>query len=129
MKLGYCALDKGRTPLTGTEERACWVRKSTEVSVSIPVIDAAAGSGDGGSGIWGAVAQAVEGPAVEGPAVEGPDKPASVNGMWTESDLLRDPEPQRHQHGGSIRPRPWGPVPGHREPATGLRGLKWPRQG
>ena len=113
MKLGYCGLDKGRVPLTGSEERSCWERRSAEPGDAAPPLP------DAGEGIWGAAA--------DGP--EPPDQPAPSLGMWAEPDIDRDAEPERErdQHGGSIRPRPWGPVPGHREPASGIRGIKWPR--
>jgi len=44
--------------------------------------------------------------------------------MWTESDSIKDPEKARHQYGGSIRSRPWGPVPGHPEPTGWRRGIR-----
>jgi hypothetical protein len=132
-KFGYCALDKGRSPLVGDEERSCWQRRPAESGLFAAPADAAespgagAGAGadegadagaDAGSGIWGATAS----------AEASPDQPVPGHGMWTEADLARDPEPERHQHTGSIRERPWGPVPGHRDNSRGLRNTGRPRQ-
>jgi hypothetical protein len=125
VKLGYCALDKGRTPIRGDDERACWEPSLVEVGAE-PPHGAAAGAGSGAGsrsntdpGIWGTPAQS---------EVQ-PDRAASGHGMWAEPDMIRDEGSGRNQHAGSIRERPWGPVPGHREPASGLRAIRWPRNG
>jgi hypothetical protein len=115
---GYCGLDKGRAPLTGLEERPCWERAPGAERAPAPERGAATPLPDAGDGIWGA--------ALEGPAP--PDRPAADLGMWAEPDIDRDAEPDRNQHEGSIRARPWGPVPGHRDSPGGMRGGKWPRQ-
>jgi hypothetical protein len=110
--LGYCALDKHRTPLSGDEERGCWERSPTETSCAIDLVSGgvAVAAAVGGRGLWGVPAR----------AGEPPDEPSVKHGMWTEADSIRDPERARHQYGGSIRSRPWGPVPGLRD-ETGWR--------
>jgi hypothetical protein len=114
--LGYCVLDKRRAPLTGDEERPCWERSPAEaVEEAGPVPGAIAGPGvAGGRGLWG----------TPGPTEMPPDRAAPEHGMWTESDSVKDPEKARHQHGGSIPSRPWGPVPGHPEPTGWRRGIR-----
>lgn len=113
---GYCALDKGRAPLTGEEERACWERKAAELeserddAPDETAVPAPAGSG----GLWGTIA----------PTETAPEGEARVQGMWTEPDSIRDPEAPTHQHGSSIRSKPWGPVPGLREPTGWRRGIR-----
>ena len=113
---GYCALDKGRAPLTGEEERACWQRRTGEVDIEgddapeAKAVPAAAGSG----GLWGTIV----------PTEPAPHGETRVQGMWTESDSIRDPEAPAHQHGGSIRSKPWGPVPGLRETTGWRRGIR-----
>lgn len=54
----------------------------------------------------------------------GPDRDAPSHGMWTESGSVREPDPHERQHVGSIRSRPWGPVPGHSEPTGWRRGIR-----
>ena len=113
-RLSYCALDKGRTPLTGEEERACWERKTTEAEAdkraAEEVVPAAADSGD----LWSIPA------AAKAPEDDG----VRVPGIWTEADSIRSAETSAHQHGGSIRSKPWGPVPGLREPTGWRRGIR-----
>jgi hypothetical protein len=113
-RLGYCSLDKRRTPLSGDEERPCWERSAAE---TYGETGATGGTAEpvavAGRGLWGAPA----------PTDTPPDRAARGHGMWTESDSLKDPESARHQNEGSIRSRPWGPVPGHSEPTGRLRGL------
>ena len=53
-----------------------------------------------------------------------PDREARGHGMWTESDSIRRAGEPGRQHGGSIRPRPWGPVPGLRQPTGWRRGIR-----
>jgi hypothetical protein len=111
-RLGYCAQDKGRAPIDGTEQRACWERTSAEefaTSGASPGPTRPVASSPG-IGLWGSVAT----------GESSPDRAAPAICMWTESDSSKDPEADRRQHGGSIRSQPWGPVPGHRE-ATGWR--------
>ena len=112
-RLSYCGLDKGRTPLTGEEERACWERKATEAGSDEPageIATAAARIGD----LWSVPA-----------AAKAPDDTeAQVPGIWTEADSTRSAEAAAHQHGGSIRSKPWGPVPGLREPTGWRRGIR-----
>ena len=115
-RLGYCALDKRRSPLSGEEERACWERTPAETAR----MDGAAPSNaaesvvGAGQGLWGSAAA----------AESGPDREARGHGMWTEADSIRSADDPRHQHGGSIRARPWGPVPGLREPTGWRRGVR-----
>ena len=66
------------------------------------------------TGMWGAAAS----------TDVGPDKDAPNHGMWTESGSVREPDPHGQQHVGSIRSRPWGPVPGHSEPTGWRRGIR-----
>jgi len=75
-----------------------------------PAVPAAAAARD----LWGAL------PAAEAP----PDQEDHVPGMWTEADSIRDPQTPAQQHGGSVRPKPWGPVPGLREPTGWRRGIR-----
>ena len=125
-RLGYCALDKHRTPLHGDEERACWVPSIVEpvvapgsesgmapapTRVSAPSRQAAPAAG---MDLWGT-------PIATETA---PDRAARGGGMWTESDSIRDPKPQQHQHGSSIRSTPWGRVPGLRDEAVWRKGIK-----
>jgi hypothetical protein len=117
-RLGYCAFDKRRTPLTGDEERACWERKTTEFAV-LP--DAAPSPSDEAEpaaaadrGLWD-TASAAETPF---------DTEGRARGMWTESDSIRSSDDPGHQHGSSDRSRPWGPVPGSREPTGWRRGIR-----
>jgi len=113
-RLGYCAIDKRRAPLSGEEERACWERSAAEaMELAGAVSGGATGSTppSGGQGLWGTPIQ------TEVP----PDRSADGHGMWTESDLVRDPEAARHQYAGSIRTKPWGDRPGSLREATGWR--------
>jgi len=101
--------------MTGEEERACWERAVVEVE---PEADDAPAEGaraavTGGNSLWGTPT------ASEVP----PDGEARLPG-WTESDSTRDPETPAHPHGSSIRSRPWGPVPGLREPTGWRRGIR-----
>jgi hypothetical protein len=66
------------------------------------------------TGMWGAAAA----------TGAGPDREAPNHGMWTESGSVREPDPHGQQHVGSIRSRPWGPVPGHSEPTGWRRGIR-----
>jgi len=101
--------------MTGEEERACWERAVVEVE---PEADDAPAEGaraavTGGNSLWGTPT------ASEVP----PDGESRLPG-WTESDSTRDPETPAHPHGSSIRSRPWGPVPGLREPTGWRRGIR-----
>jgi hypothetical protein len=126
--IGYCALDKGRAPLTGAEERPCWER-STEGARSGTILG---GPILGGPTAGGAISPSV-GPRV-GIWEEAQDDPAPAEppalslGMWAEPDVDREGDPDRQKHGSSIRARPWGPVPGHRDDPAIHRNGKWPRQ-
>jgi hypothetical protein len=113
---GYCALDKGRAALTGDEERACWQPRAAEVEGEADDAseEKAVPAAAGGGGLWDAIA----------PTETAPDSEARVQGMWTESDSIRDQEAPAHQHGSSIRSKPWGPVPGLREPTGWRRGIR-----
>ena len=119
-RVGYCALDKMRVPLTGEEERACWERAAAETSG--PTASAADGAAQpeptSGSGLWGGSHTG-----------DGPDRPALGHGLWSEPDSVRDPEPAHNQHGGSVRSRPWGPVPGQKDGAGKRRGIRRPLAG
>jgi hypothetical protein len=120
-RLGYCALDKRRAPLTGEEERGCWERSSAETSGAADLVPrgVATTAAVGGRGLWGATV----------PTAAPPDKPSANHAMWTEPDSIRDPEKARHQHGGSIRSQPWGPVPGLRDATGWRRGVRVLRKG
>lgn len=119
-QLGYCAHDLKRLPLTGLEERACWERAAAEnAAADAPADNAAAAAAPQadasvGGGLWGILST---------PGVE-PDRPAGGHGLWAEPDVVRNREPARDQHGGSIRSRPWGPVPGRQDSPAGLRAIK-----
>src|ERR1035437_9197001 len=95
-RLGYCVLDKLRVPLTGEEERACWERAAAETATPTDRPTHGAAS----------------------------PEPPSGSGLWSEPDSARDLEPVRNQHGGSIRSRPWGPVPGQKDGANKRRGVR-----
>ncbi len=75
---------------------------------------AAASDGAADQGLWGGTES----------NRAAPDRDAPGHGMWTESDSIRDRGEPGHQHGGSIRARPWGPVPGLREPTGWRRGIR-----
>jgi hypothetical protein len=115
-RLGYCAQDKNRTPIDGTEQRACWERASAEELEATNPLPARSRpqANPSGAGLWDAIIA----------GENAPDRAAPSIGMWTESDSARDPEADRRQHGGSIRSQPWGPVPGHRDESGWRRGLK-----
>jgi hypothetical protein len=114
-RLGYCAQDKRRTPLSGDEERACWESSPAETfETSNPVWGGAVSRAPAaGASLWGAPIA----------AEAAPDRPARGGGMWTESDSSADPEADRRQHGGSIRAQPWGRVPGLRDEAVWRKGV------
>ncbi len=64
LKLGYCALDRSRSPLTGDEQRACWERPDAEPG-SAEIERFGSGSGPDGPpvvpfGLWGAPEAAPE---------------------------------------------------------------------
>jgi hypothetical protein len=67
-----------------------------------------------GSSLWGTSA----------PTEVLPDGEALIPGLWTEPDSIRSAEAPIHQHGSSIRSRPWGPVPGLHEPTGWRRGIR-----
>jgi hypothetical protein len=115
-RLGYCAQDKRRTPLTGEEERACWERTSVEAELTQDdeAAEEIVAASTGERSLWGAPTS----------ADAQPDREAPGHGMWTESDSIREPHAPLHQHGGSIRSRPWGPVPGLREENGWRRGIR-----
>ena len=116
LRLGYCALDKHRTPLTGEEERACWERSPAEaVDAADPAASESADAAvTGGHGLWGTPI----------PTDVPPDRAALGHGMWTGPDTVEKTDGPRHQHGSSIRSRPWGRVPGLTEPTGWRRGIR-----
>jgi len=147
LKVGYCALDRSRAPLTGDEERACWERSPAGARwlhpEHEPLADAA---GFGGGGIWssaddlGAAPEDREADPAGNSATPGSSTPGSIAAegealgpaaahMWIDADLVRDPEPDREPDAGTVGSRPWGPVPGHRDGAGGPRRTRWPPQG
>ena len=119
-RVGYCALDKMRVPLTGEEERACWERAAAETPspTDRPTGDSDGAAAPNASGLWGGLQSG-----------DGPDRAANGHGLWSEPDSARDIEPARNQHGGSIRSRPWGPVPGQKNGAGKRRGIRRPLAG
>ena len=119
-RLGYCALDTRRTPLTGEEERECWERAVAEVESERDDApdETAVPAAAAGEGLWGI--------APSGSAQ--PDEGTRAQGMWTEADSIRDQEGRPHKYGSSIRSKPWGPVPGLREPAGRRRGIGSPKR-
>jgi hypothetical protein len=112
-RLGYCALDKKRLPITGEEERSCWERAAAETADDLPAEGVARSESADAGGLWGVVKTG-----------DGPDRPAFGHGLWSEPDSVRDREPARDSHGSSIRSRPWGPVPGHKDTGTKRRGIR-----
>jgi len=116
VRLGYCALDKHRAPLTGEEERSCWERSSADApDASDAAFDEEAESAAADvRGLWGVPAQ----------NEEPPDKEARARGLWTEPDSAVEPHGPSNKHGRSIRSRPWGPVPGLPEPTGWRRGVR-----
>jgi hypothetical protein len=122
--VGYCGLDKARIPLTGEEERAGWERSASEAAdgpAPAPTMGSV-GAEAGGTSLWGI-------PELADVAV---DRPATDHGLWSEVDVARErakgPGPGRNSHGGSVRTRPWGQVPGGGKDAVYLRGLRGPRR-
>jgi hypothetical protein len=125
-RLGYCALDKHRTPLLGNEERACWVPSIVDPAVAPGAESGAAPAPTrvgvptrkiapaAGMDLWGAPI----------PAESEPDRAARGGGMWTEPDSILEPETGRRAHGSSIRATPWGRVPGLRDEALWRKGIK-----
>lgn len=45
-QLGYCGLDRGRSPLTGEEIRGCWESWTVATGTSVPLTIVAARSGE-----------------------------------------------------------------------------------
>ncbi|MGA3029811.1 MAG: hypothetical protein ABSE58_03600 [Candidatus Limnocylindrales bacterium] len=115
-RLGYCALDKHREPLTGEEERACWERLPAEAiadSVGTEGVAVEPAAARGG-GLWGTA------PAAEAPV----DRDARGHGLWTEPALVSESDDGHEQHAGTVRSRPWGPVPGLHDDAGWHRGIR-----
>jgi hypothetical protein len=115
-RVGYCALDKKRAPLTGEEERACWEGVPAEASAM--TTDPPSRGTDWAAPVrtgelWGGTATG-----------DGPDRPAIGHGMWSEPGSAREPAPARNQTGSSIRSRPWGPVPGQTDGGGKSRGVR-----
>jgi hypothetical protein len=137
-RLGYCALDKRRTPLIGNEERACWVPNVLDPAVATAVATGAESGAESGAAPARAPAPArVIAPSRQTAPAAGmdlwgapvstesePDRAARGGGMWTESDSIGVPETGRRAHGGSNRSTPWGRVPGLRDEALWRKGIK-----
>ena len=102
--------------VTDVEQRRVHARPAAEVGDAAD--PAPAGpvepAGAGGRGLWGTPI----------PTEAPPDRAARDHGMWTGPDSVEKTDGRRHQHGGSIRSRPWGPVPGLTEPTGWRRGLR-----
>jgi hypothetical protein len=77
-----------------------------------PPLEAVESGGTGGGGLW------------QTPVAGESPETTHVPGMWTGPESTGGPQGARNQHGGSVRARPWGPVPGLREPAGRLRGIR-----
>ena len=115
-QIGYCALGKARSPLAGDEERVCWEEPSSELAgPGRPTRRATVKPSDPGRpGLWGGAP----------PAVDSSDAEEHGLGMWTESDSIVDAAPGHPASTGSIRARPWGPVPGSQELSGWRRGIR-----
>ena len=120
VQLGYCALDRHHDPLTGEEEFACWERPPAEMPrTARPALDEGADSAPASGGsLWGAPAPS------EAPVEVPPDTAARSHGLRPGTDSIEDSEAGRGEHGGSIRSRPWDPVPGVQEPTGRRRGIR-----
>ena len=112
--MGYCALDRRHSPLTGFEERGCWEPSAAEEVQPQPAATApTAGPVRAGlphGSLWG-TAKVVSGPA---------DSTVRVTGMWPDRESINRSGVDLDSHRSSI-PRPWGRVPGWSYDRRGAR--------
>jgi len=103
-RLSYCGLDRARRPLSGDEERPCWVRAPSDAARS-SIVASAAGPGSTATveapSLWALPAQLPD------PA----DRSVRSGGMWADHDTHPAAIPPSIPHAGSDRPRPWGNPP------------------
>jgi hypothetical protein len=113
-RLGYCAVDRSRSPLSGDEVRVCWVRGAAEAARAA---EPAGTSAAEPASLW----------ALEEAGPDPTDRSVRSSGMWAESDTHPAAIPPALPRAGSVRPRPWGPAPGLVNVPRGFRETPKPR--
>jgi hypothetical protein len=114
--MAYCSLDRSRGPLTGAEERSCWVRGSVEAARDP---DPAPMAAPRMPSLWG----------LEAPRTDPADTSVRTSGLLPESG--RHPAaipPASPQPGSGVdRRKAWGRPPGLVNPPRGFRATPKPK--
>lgn len=122
MKLGYCALDKSRAPISGSEQRSCWERSGRE---TFEQFESPFEPETGESSIWASYVPEAVVPEPDAARWGMNAQPLGGGALSIHDAGLRvDAEPERQrpgpanlQHDRSVRERPWGRPPARIDPA------------
>jgi hypothetical protein len=112
--MAYCALDRSRKPLTGDEERSCWVRGHVEAARDP---EPAPRDAPHVPSLWG----------LEAPRTDPADTSVRTSGMLPESGKHPDAIPSTQPGAGTDRRKAWGRPPGLVKPPRGFRATPKPK--